>query len=102
MFSSLGYSLAGLRRAAHQGVVLAGDHERFFRETLRMVDVYREAGGQPTRWFVQSWYPHPKQMLPETDPHSMTALVKAVIERLARDRLFDGKRSGWVAPSLSE
>jgi hypothetical protein len=56
--------------------------ERFFRETLQMVDVYRRAGGQPTRWFVQSWYPHPKQMVPESSSHSMTALVKAVIERV--------------------
>lgn len=56
--------------------------ERFFRDTVAMVDTYQGAGGRPTRWFVQSWYPHPKQMLPETAPHSMTALVKAVIERV--------------------
>ena len=59
--------------------------ERFFRETLRMVDTYQRAGGRPTRWFVQSWYPHPKQMVPETASHSMTALVKAVIERVRRE-----------------
>jgi hypothetical protein len=56
--------------------------ERFFRETLQMVDTYQRAGGRPTRWFVQSWYPHPQQMLPETAPPSMTALVKAVMERV--------------------
>ncbi len=56
--------------------------ERFFRDTVAMVDTYLRAGGRPTRWFVQSWYPHPKQMLPETAPHSMTALLKAVIERV--------------------
>ena len=55
--------------------------ERFGRETLQMVDFYRQAGGRPTRGFVQSWYPHPKQIVPETAPHSMTALVKAVIEQ---------------------
>jgi hypothetical protein len=59
--------------------------ERFFRETIAMTDLYRQAGGQPTRWFVQSWYPFPKQMVPETAPHSMTALVKAVIERVRDD-----------------
>ncbi len=59
--------------------------ERFFRETLRMVDLYRQAGGQPTRWFVQSWYAHPKQMVPESAPHSMTALVKAVIQHVGSD-----------------
>jgi creatinine amidohydrolase len=56
--------------------------ERFCRETLQMVDLYRKAGGRPTRWFVQSWYSHPEQIVPETSPHSMTALVKAVIEQV--------------------
>jgi creatinine amidohydrolase len=56
--------------------------ELFYRETLQMVDTYRKAGGRPARWLVQSWYPHPKQIEPETAPHSMTALVKAVIEKV--------------------
>ena len=56
--------------------------ERFYRETLQMVDIYRKAGGRPARWLVQSWYPHPKQIEPETAPHSMTALVKAAIEKV--------------------
>lgn len=56
--------------------------ERFHQDTLAMVDLYREAGGRPTRWFVQSWYPYPTQIVPETAPHSLTALVKAVIERV--------------------
>lgn len=56
--------------------------ERFCRETLEMVDVYLQAGGRPTRWMVQSWYPHPKRMAPETDSTTMTGLVKAVIERV--------------------
>ena len=56
--------------------------ELFCRETLQMVDTYLQAGGRPTRWFVQSWYPHPKQMVPETAPNTMTALVKAVIHKI--------------------
>jgi hypothetical protein len=67
------------QRGGHQS------DERFFRETLAMTDLYLRAGGRPTRWFVQSWYPHPKQMVPETAPHSMAALVKAVIERVRDD-----------------
>ena len=55
----------------------------FCRETLQMVDAYLKSGGRPTRWFVQSWYPYPKQMTPETAPHTMTALVKAAIERVS-------------------
>lgn len=39
--------------------------ERFYLETLRMTDTYLKAGGRPNRWFVQSWYPFPKQMVPE-------------------------------------
>lgn len=54
--------------------------ELFCRETLEMVDTYLHAGGRPTRWLVQTWYPHPKEVVPETAPSSMTALVKAVIE----------------------
>ncbi len=73
--------------------------ERFFRDTLQMAETYQRAGGRPTRWFVQSWYPHPKQMLPESSPHSMTALVKAVIERVRgedpehRDERGEGRPS---------
>ena len=56
--------------------------QEFYERTLRMVDTYVGAGGRPTRYFVQSWYPHPKVYLPETEPTSMTALVKAVLLRL--------------------
>ncbi|MBE7501708.1 MAG: penicillin acylase family protein [Verrucomicrobiales bacterium] len=70
--------------------------ERFFRETLEMVDVYRRAGGQPTRWFVQSWYPHPRQIVPESAPPSLTALVKAVGERVRDGRTGDRSvGAGW-------
>jgi hypothetical protein len=54
----------------------------FYEDTLKMVDTYLKAGGRPNRWIVQSWYPHPKQIVPEDAPYSTTALVKAVIERV--------------------
>lgn len=54
----------------------------FAQETLDMVDTYLAAGGRPDRWIVQSWYPHPLRMVPETDATTMTGLVKAVIERV--------------------
>lgn len=56
----------------------------FAEETLKMVDVYLRAGGRPDRWFVQTWYPYPKAMGPETDPTTLTGLVKSVIERVGR------------------
>ena len=58
--------------------------ELFYCDTLKMVDDYLNAGGRPARWFVQSWYPYPKQMTPETSPYTMTALVKAVIETIEK------------------
>lgn len=54
----------------------------FYNDTLKMVDTYLKAGGHPARWLVQSWYPYPKQIVPEDAPYSITALAKAVIERL--------------------
>jgi len=56
----------------------------FAEETLKMVDAYLKAGGRPDRWIVQSWYPYPKRVLPETDPTTLTGLVKAVMERVRR------------------
>lgn len=56
----------------------------FFERTLKMLDAYTAAGGRPTRCIVQSWYTYPRAIVPEEEPYSMTALVKAVIERLDR------------------
>jgi hypothetical protein len=60
--------------------------EAFCRETLQMVNAYLAAGGRPTRWLVQTWYPYPKRMAPESDPATMTGLAKAVIERVGGQR----------------
>lgn len=54
----------------------------FAERTLKMVDAYVKAGGKPTRYVIQSWYPHPVKVLPETEPDTMTGLVKAVILKL--------------------
>lgn len=56
----------------------------FASETLKMVDTYLKAGGRPTRFMVQTWYPYPKRMAPESDGTTMAGLVKAVIERVRR------------------
>jgi len=56
--------------------------ERFYRETLEMVDTYLRAGGRPTRWIVQTWYPYPKRIVPESEGFTMTALAKGVIEKV--------------------
>ncbi len=54
----------------------------FSARTLKMLDMYLASGGRPTRYIVQSWYKHPKTIVPEDEPHSLTGLVKAVMERL--------------------
>jgi acetyl esterase/lipase len=59
--------------------------EAFYTDTLKMVETYVKAGGRPTRWFVQSWYRHPTRIVPESAPHSLTALVKAVMETVGPD-----------------
>ncbi len=67
--------------------------ERFCRETLEMVDTYKRAGGHPARWFVQTWYPYPKGIVPETAPNTLTALVKLVIEHVQLPSTGAGKAS---------
>ncbi|MFV1967434.1 MAG: hypothetical protein ACC628_18550 [Pirellulaceae bacterium] len=56
--------------------------QAFYERTLKMFHTYHAAGGRPTRYFVQSWYEHPKEIVPEDEPHSLTALVRAVIQKL--------------------
>lgn len=56
--------------------------KRFFEDTLDMVDRYQKAGGRPRRYFVQSWYKYPSEIVPETAPYSMTALTKAILLKL--------------------
>jgi acetyl esterase/lipase len=59
--------------------------EAFYADTLKMVETYRKAGGRPTRWFVQSWYPHPMRIVPESAPHSLTSLTKAILGVVSSD-----------------
>lgn len=56
--------------------------QAFHDRTLRMLDAYCRAGGRPTRYIVQSWYEYPRTIVPEDKTYSMTALVKAVMEKL--------------------
>ena len=51
-------------------------------DTLKMLDVYVQAGGKPERYIIQSWYSYPETIAPETAAYSMTALVKAAMQKL--------------------
>lgn len=54
----------------------------FYERTLKMLDVYVQAGGKPERYIIQSWYSYPETIAPETKAYSMTALVKAAMQKL--------------------
>ena len=56
--------------------------KEFYERTLKMLETYIKAGGNPARYIVQSWYSFPKKIVPENKPYSMTHLVKAVLKRL--------------------
>jgi hypothetical protein len=60
--------------------------QKFFEETLKFVDLYLTRGGTPKRLIVESWYPNPRAVVPETEPYAMTALVKAVIQRVRESK----------------
>lgn len=46
--------------------------------------VYQQSGGHPNRYIVQSWYTHPTadEVLPESNPDTLTGLVRSVIQRV--------------------
>jgi hypothetical protein len=54
------------------------------KETLEYLELYRQRGGRPDRYIVESWYTHPKhsEVLPESSPDTFTGLVKEVIKRV--------------------
>jgi len=63
--------------------------EAFSDGTLKFLDEYRKAGGSPAGYIIQSWYKCPEKVVPETERHTMTWLVKTVIERVKRPVAMD-------------
>ncbi len=57
--------------------------QAFAEDSLRYLDAYLAAGGKPDNFVVQSWYPHPKELLPERKPHTGSWLSARFIERLS-------------------
>ncbi len=56
--------------------------QAFSEDSLKYLDAYLAAGGKPDNFVVQSWYPHPKELLPESKPHTGIWLSARFIERL--------------------
>ncbi|MBA7649664.1 hypothetical protein ES703_57461 [subsurface metagenome] len=50
--------------------------------TLKYVDLYRQRGGAPDGWNVQSWYTVPTSFGPEDQQYSMSWLTNEVIKKL--------------------
>lgn len=56
--------------------------EAFSQDSLKYLDAYLAAGGKPDRFVVQSWYPHPKELLPESKSYTGTWLASRFVQRL--------------------
>jgi hypothetical protein len=54
----------------------------YSEETLKYVDLYRERGGAPDGWNVQSWYHVPTSFGPESQPYTMAWLANEVNKKL--------------------
>lgn len=56
--------------------------QAFSEDSLNYLDAYLAIGGKPDRFVVQSWYPYPEELLPESKPYTGTWLAAHFIERL--------------------
>jgi len=59
----------------------------FSDDSLKYLDAYLAAGGKPDRFVVQSWYPHPEELLPESKPYTGTWLAARFVRRLREIQL---------------
>lgn len=69
--------------------------KQFSEDSLRYLDGYLANGGQPDAVLVQSWYPHPKDVLPVTETYTSGWLAGQFIDRL---REFDSGKTPIAAP----
>jgi len=56
--------------------------QAFSEDSLKYLDAYLAAGGKPDHFVVHSWYPHPKEFLPESKPYTGSWLAAKFIQRL--------------------
>lgn len=56
--------------------------EAFTAKTLEFIDCHQASGGRPDGVIFQSWYPHPKEPLPETRRDTLCGLVRLGMEKL--------------------
>ena len=68
-------------------IFLFNDHEggtqsdqKFHENVIHCLNEVQQKGLNPSMGTLQSWYPHPKEELPETKSHTFTHLAKEFIE----------------------
>lgn len=68
-------------------IFLFNDHEggrksdqKFHENVIHYLNEVQKNGLNPSMGTLQSWYPYPKEELPETRPHTFTHLAKEFIE----------------------
>lgn len=59
----------------------ATSDQMFHQSSLAALDAFLAVGGAPDDFILQSWYPYPMSMAPETTPYTFTYLVKHFIAR---------------------
>lgn len=74
-----GLNLTLIINSEHGG---AESDQAYSKKTLEYLDAYLAAGGRANRITNQSWYPHPKQVVPEDEPYTGTYLTREMIRRL--------------------
>ena len=71
--------------SSRAGSPKTGSDELFAQETLAFVDLYRDRGGTPCAYIIQSWYDYPTAYVPETQPGTMAHLMKQAVVKLRPD-----------------
>ena len=63
--------------------------EKYFADTVDFLDLYTSKGGKPDYYINESWYflpdgTHVPELLPETEPYTMTNLTMRFIEKVKK------------------
>ncbi len=55
----------------------------YSEQSLALIDLYHQRVGKPDGYWIQSWYQLPGAWLPETEPYTMTNLVREAMKKIA-------------------
>lgn len=57
-------------------------NDSFHYHSLNYIDLYLQKGGNPDGYWMQSWYKHPQEWLPEYQPYTMTYLLLQTLNKI--------------------